>query len=277
MMSIAITGAGGNLGRLIIKQLLKALPPHEIIACVRHPEAAQDLADQGIAVRLCDYDRSDTLQAAFSGISRLLLISSPHPDDSIRLRQHAHVIEAAKQASVGHLLYTSFAFAENGACPLVHLHLATEHAIMAAGLPYTMLRSGLYTDIAGAFDLSAALASGELRVPPGDWRFNSVSRRDLAAAIAAVLADADRYRNQRLELTAPQTWRMADLAAALTGLSGNPITVVTDAAVNNWVFGFLQLIDTASTSDDLERLLSRPPETLLESIRPFVRINPPLL
>ncbi|WP_316245523.1 NAD(P)H-binding protein [Gorillibacterium timonense] len=167
-MSITITGANGKLGSLIIQHLLNRIPAERIVACVRHVESGTAYAELGVEVRHCDYDQPDSLEQAFAGASQLLLISSPHPDDTIRMRQHAHAIEAAKKAKVGHLLYTSFAFADKGQVSLTHLHTATEHAIRTTGIAYTFLRSGLYVDFVDALDLNAAIAHGSLTVPPGD-------------------------------------------------------------------------------------------------------------
>lgn len=104
-MSTVITGANGRLGRFIIKGLLHRVQPDQIVACVRHMESGKSLEELGIAVRFCDYDEPASLEEAFAGASRLLFISSPHPDDTVRLRQHAHVVEAAKKRTLA-IFYT---------------------------------------------------------------------------------------------------------------------------------------------------------------------------
>lgn len=268
-MSIIITGTSGKLGSIIIEQLLRRVPADQIVACVRRLETGKHFEEQGIAVRFCDYDQPDSLEQAFAGASRLLLISSPHHDDTVRIRQHAQVIEAAKKTKVDHFLYTSFAFPENSAIPLSHLHLATEHAIRTTGIPYTLLRNGLYMDFVGTLDLNAAIATGKLNVYPGNWKFNSVTRLDLAAAIAAVLLEHS-HENKTYELTAPTAWTFSDLAAALSDLAGKPISLCQDPQIQNWIYGFLSKIDTSSTSDDLEKLLGHPVTALKESIKPFI-------
>jgi Predicted nucleoside-diphosphate-sugar epimerases len=269
-MSIAITGASGQLGHLIIEGLLRRIPAEWILACVRRPDASGWFEERGVSVRPCDYDQPDALEQAFAGVSRLLLISSSHQDDTVRLRQHAHVIEAAKKAKVGHLLYTSFAYADYGSVPLAHLHLATEQAILASGIPYTFLRNALYTDIVGALGLPGAIAQGELVVRSGDWTFNTVTRPDLAEAAAAVLANSEAHLNRSYELTASRTWTFEDLADVLAEIAGKPITLRRDPEVQSWIYGFLSRIDTSSVSVDLERLLGRPTTSLLESIQPMV-------
>ncbi|TCZ75251.1 SDR family NAD(P)-dependent oxidoreductase [Paenibacillus albiflavus] len=268
-MSIVITGANGKLGRLIIEHLLTIVPADQIFACVRHTQSCEYWKKQGITVRLCDYDQPETLEQAFANASQLLLISSSHPDDTIRLRQHAHVIEAAKKAKVEHILYTSFAFCDKGTIPRTYLHLATEHAIRTTGIPYTFLRSGLYMDFIGMFGLNDAIVKGELSVYPGDWQFNSITRLDLAFAIVAVLTESG-HQNKIYELTASHTWTFQDLAETLSELAGKPISLQQDPDIQNWIYGFLSKIDTTSTSDQLEQLLGHPITPLQESIKAFI-------
>jgi NAD(P)H dehydrogenase (quinone) len=268
-MTIVITGAGGKLGSLLIDQLLQNVPPHQIAACVRRPEAGERYEKQGVSVRHCDYDDPATLEQAFAGASQLLLISSSHQDDSIRLRQHLNVIEAAKKSNVKRLLYTSFAFLERGSGPPIPLHLATEEAIRAAGIPYVILRNALYIDFVGVLDLPSAISTGRLTIPPGEWRFNSVSRQDLAYASAILLSDVG-MTNQVYELTASSSWSFEDLSVALSSLTGKSITVNRDPSIQNWIFKFLRSMDTSSTSHDLERLLRHPVTTLSDSIKPFI-------
>ncbi|MBU5671543.1 NAD(P)H-binding protein [Paenibacillus brevis] len=269
-MSILITGANGKLGSLIIGQLLKIVPPEHLIAGVRRLESGKQYEQQGITVRLCDYDQPESLEAAFAGASQILLISSSHHDDTIRLRQHIHAVEAAKKSKAGHLLYTSFAYPEHGAGSPVHLHLATEYAIRTTGIPYTFLRNALYTDFLGALDLGAALDKGQLEIPPGDWTFNAVTRRDLALATAAILSQPEVHKNKTYELTAPSPWTFRDVAAALTELTGKPVDLLPDPEISHWIYSFLRSIDTSSTSNQLEQLIGMPLTSLKDSIRPFI-------
>lgn len=263
-MSIVITGANGKLGSLIIKQLLQKVSADQIVACVRHPEKAEEYRKQGIC--LCDYDLPESLDQAFAGASKLLLISSSNHDDTIRLRQHAHVIEAAKKMKVEHLLFTSFAFLGVGSISPSHLYLATEHAILTSGIPHTFLRNSLYTDFVGVLGMDTALATGELSIYPGDWKFNTVTRNDLAVGIATVLSESG-HENKTYELTAPRPWTFNDLVIALSELSGKPIILRQDPQIQNWIYGFLGKIDTCSTSADLEKLIGGPVTSLKDSIK----------
>jgi len=268
-MSILITGANGQLGKHIIRELLQKVPASRIIACVRRPDQAAEYREQGIEVRFGDYDQPDSLQDAFAGVSSLLLISSSHSDDSIRIAQHTRVIEAAQKAGVNHLLYTSFAFPAKDPIPPGHVHLLTEQAVHDSGIPYTILRNALYTDFVGVLNLNEAVRSGKLITYPGDWKFNTMIREDLAAATAAVLASGI-AGNHTYELAAPRTWEFAELAAVLSELSGQPVRHIQDARVQNWIYGFLGKINTSSTSADLENLLNRPATSLRDSILPFI-------
>lgn len=138
-MKIMITGATGQLGRLIIEQLSQRLPARQIVAGVRRMEQAPLFLEPEIEVRKVDYDLPETLDEAFHGISRLLLISSSHTDDDVRLAQHKRVIDAAKRGGVRHLLYTGFAFPQHSTDRSTpgNVHTLTEQAIIESGMGYT--------------------------------------------------------------------------------------------------------------------------------------------
>lgn len=99
-MTIAITDANGQMDRLLIDELIRFMPAEHIVACVRQSANAADYAEKGIHVRYADYDQPVSFDQAFSGVTKLLLISSSNQDDAVRLRQHQHVIDAAKKAGV---------------------------------------------------------------------------------------------------------------------------------------------------------------------------------
>ncbi|MCP1184657.1 NmrA family NAD(P)-binding protein [Paenibacillus sp. 1781tsa1] len=271
-MTIMITGATGQLGNLIIANLLVRVPATEIIAGVRNggmSETLKTLKDQGGEVRCIDYDRPGTLQNAFAGVSKLLLISSSHTDDTVRLTQHTSVINTAKNAGVEHILYTSFAFPQTSLKGSSSVHRLTEQVIFDSGMKYTILRNGLYIDFVNVLGLQEAIQSGVLTTSAGDWRFNAVTRSDLAWAIANVLAE--KGHEQRIyELAAPKTWNFADLAEVLTALANRPVMHIEDVSVQHWIYPFLSSIDTGSTSKDLEQLMGKPITSLEESIAPFL-------
>ncbi|QUL57802.1 NmrA family NAD(P)-binding protein [Paenibacillus tritici] len=271
-MTIMITGATGQLGILIMEYLLERIPAGQMIAGVRKLEQAAPLQEQGIGVRVADYDVPESLNEAFDGITRLLLISSSHTDDNVRLAQHKRVIDAAVQSGVGHILYTGFAFSQRRSDPGKpdNVHTLTEQAIMESGLEYTFLRNALYIDFVGVLGLKEALSSGELITAPGEWRFNSVGRRDLALAATAAVLGEDGAGNHIYELTAPQTWDFDDLAEVLTEVAGKPVVHRQDDGIQHWIYAFMSKLDTSSTSGDLERLMGRPVTPLKDSILPFL-------
>ncbi|WP_337099216.1 NmrA family NAD(P)-binding protein [Paenibacillus sp. YIM B09110] len=272
-MKIAITGANGQLGIIIMEQLLTRLPAEQMIACVREPGTMKRYGQLGVTVKRCDYDQPDTLPQAFEGATHVLLISSSHRDDLVRIRQHSHVIEAAKRADISHLMYTSFAYPEASSASIAHMHRATEQTILAAGMTYTFFRNAFYVDFVNVLDLNTAITSRELVIAPGNWHFNAVSRFDLGRAIASVLSEPELHSNRIYELTVPTAWQFNDLANALSELTGTSITVREDAAAQHWIYGLLRKLDTSSTSDAMERLIGSPVTSLLETIRPFIHPN----
>jgi NAD(P)H dehydrogenase (quinone) len=271
VMSIMVTGATGQLGSLIIDNLLQFVPAGEIIACVRDREKANDLLEKGVEIRFGDYDQPDTLIQAFTGVAELLFISSSHPDDNVRLNQHSEVVHAALKAGVKHLLYTSFAFPPKGQIPTNHVHLLTEQMILKSGIDYTFLRNALYMDFVDVLGLKEAIQSGELITYPGNWLFNSVTRKDLALATAVVLTTTG-HLNQIYELTAPRSWDFSELAEVLSVLSGKRVVHRQDSSIQHWIYSFLGKIDTASTSKDMERLMGRPVTPLKESLFTFLQV-----
>ncbi|MGG4492582.1 NmrA family NAD(P)-binding protein [Brevibacillus reuszeri] len=265
-MTITVTGASGKLGSLIVRQLLQKVEANDITLCVRDPKKALLYQELDVDIRQIDYDSPESLQQAFTHTSRLLFISSPHMDDTVRIRQHSHVVEAAKKANVEHIIYTSFAFPEKSDISLTHLHLATEHAIRTTGIPYTFLRNALYADFIAQLGLGVATRTGELITYPGIDGFNSVTREDLALAAANILTN-DAHKNQTYELTASRPWHFADLVQALTEITGAPITHREDSRADNWLYRFLSRIDTTSTTNDLETLIEKPTVSLYEAVR----------
>ncbi|AIQ52651.1 NmrA family transcriptional regulator [Paenibacillus sp. FSL R7-0331] len=266
-MRIMITGATGQLGGLIIENLLQKLPAGNLVAGVRNLSKAAWLRQSGIEIRHTDYDLPESLETSFAGISRLLFISSPHQEDTVRLLQHKRVIEAARRAGVGHTLYTGFAFSHQGS--IDNIHTLTEQAILDSGMKYTFLRNALYMDFVNVLDLNEAISSSVLNTPPGNWRFNAVPRSDLALAAAEIVA-SDGHVNKSYDLTAPHAWTFADLAHALTELSGKPVIHREDPKIQHWIYNWLSAINTASTSRDLERWMGRPAASLKESVAPFI-------
>lgn len=216
---IVVTGASGQLGRLVIEALLKKLPAGEIVAAVRQPEKVADLAARGVQVRRADYDQPASLAAAFAGADKLLLISAS--EVGRRVPQHRAVIEAAKAAGVGLLAYTSILHADISPLPLAAEHLETEKLIRASGLPAVILRNGWYSEnyVAG---LPAALQYGVVLGSAGEGGIASAARADYAEAAAAVLL-ADDQAGRLYELAGDQAYTLADLAGEISQQSGKAV------------------------------------------------------
>ncbi len=216
---IVITGASGQLGRLVIEALLQKVPAGEIVAAVRNPEKVADLAARGVQVRVADYDQPATLAAAFAGADKLLLISAS--EVGRRLPQHRAVIDAAKAAGVGLLAYTSILHADSSPLPLAAEHKETEALIRASGLPAVILRNGWYTEnyLAG---IPAALQYGVVLGSAGEGRIASAARADYAAAAAAVLT-LDNQAGRIYELAGDESYTLADLAGEIAKQSGRAV------------------------------------------------------
>lgn len=216
---IVVTGASGQLGRLVIEALLKKLPANEVVAAVRHPEKVADLAARGVQVRQADYDQPASLASAFKGADKLLLISAS--EVGRRVPQHRAVIEAAKAASVGLLAYTSILHADTSPLPLAAEHQETESLIRASGLPAVLLRNGWYSEnyLAG---VPTALQYGVVLGSAGEGRIASAARADYAEAAAAVLM-LDNQAGRIYELAGDQAYTLGDLAREISLQSGKAV------------------------------------------------------
>jgi NAD(P)H dehydrogenase (quinone) len=216
---IIVTAASGQLGRLVIAELLKRVPAENIVAAVRDPAKAVDLADQGVLVRHADYNDPATLDAALEGATKVLLISSN--DLGNRVSQHRNVIDAAARAKVGLLAYTSVLHADSSTLSLAGEHRATEEAVRASGLPYSLLRNGWYVENY-TVSLGGAIAHGALAGGAGEGRISAAARADYAEAAAVVLASSGAVE-QVYELAGDTAFTLAELAAEVSRQSGKTI------------------------------------------------------
>ncbi|KNC90951.1 SDR family oxidoreductase [Trabulsiella odontotermitis] len=217
---IAITGATGQLGQLVITELLKRVAASQIVAIVRNPAKADTLRQQGITVRAGDYDDPAALTAALQGVDKLLLISSSEVGK--RAAQHRNVINAARTAGVQFIAYTSLLHADTSPLGLHVEHVDTEKQLAASGIPYALLRNGWYTEnyLASA---PPALEHGVFIGAAGDGKIASASRADYAAAAARVISE-DGHAGKIYELAGDSAWTLSDLAAALSKHGGKPVT-----------------------------------------------------
>jgi len=215
-MTIAITGATGQLGRLVVARLKARMPAAQLVALVRSPAKAADL---GIAAREADYARPETLADALAGVDTLLLISSS--EVGRRAVQHRNVIGAARQAGVERIVYTSLLHADTSPLNLAGEHLDTEAALKAAGIPYTVLRNGWYTEnYTGS--VKDALTGGALIGSAGDGRISSAARADYADAAAAVISTRG-HDGKTYELAGDEAYTLAELAAEISRQAGRTI------------------------------------------------------
>lgn len=215
-MTIAITGATGQLGRLIVERLKTRVEPARLRALVRTPAKAADL---GIQALEADYDRPPTLAAALAGVDTLMLVSSS--EVGRRTEQHRHVIEAARAAGVRRIVYTSLLHADTSELSLAGEHRYTERMLKDSGLAWTILRNGWYTEnYMGS--VAGALAGGVLVGSAGQGRIASAARADYAEAAAVVLAGAG-HEGQTYELAGDAAYTLDELAAELSRQSGRTI------------------------------------------------------
>ncbi len=277
-MTILVTGASGNYGRLAIQSLLeKGVPASEIVAGARTPEKAEGL---GVRVVPLDYTDSASIDAALEGVDSVLLVSSSEVGQ--RATQHANVIAAAGKAGVKHLVYTSAPAATTSALILAPEHKATEEAIAASGIPATILRNAWYTEnylgtLATARDTGAVLTSA------GEGRVSSASRKDYAEAAAVVLSEPG-HIGQVYELSGDTAWSFAEFAETAAGIIGSPVALLSVTpeehavalagfGLDEGTVGFVVGLDgnirdglLGVTTGDLGRLIKRPTTPLAEGL-----------
>ncbi|HAT1614455.1 TPA: SDR family oxidoreductase [Raoultella ornithinolytica] len=216
---IAITGATGQLGHLVLQNLLKTTAASQIVAIVRNPAKAEALSQQGIVVRQADYTDEAAFTAALQGVDKLLLISSSEVGQ--RTPQHRNVIHAAKAAGVKFIAYTSLLHADKSPLGLHVEHVETEKMLADSGIPYALLRNGWYTEnyLASA---PPALEHGVFIGAAGDGKIASATRADYAKAAARVIAE-EGHAGKVYELAGDEAWTLSELAAALSKQSGKNV------------------------------------------------------
>lgn len=219
---IAITAATGQLGQLVIDQLLTRVSANQIVAVVRNPAKAASLAARGIVVRAASYDDPAALEQAFSGVEKVLLISGT--DFGQRLAQHTNVIRAAQRAGARLLVYTSLLRADATPLNLGPEHAATEQVIKASGLPHVILRNGWYHENYTA-SIPPALAHNAFVGAAGEGHIASAARADYAAATVAALTDRAQL-NRTYELAGDTAYTLAEFAAELSRQTGQTIPYV---------------------------------------------------
>ena len=279
-MTIAVTGATGQLGRLVLEELLKSQEPGSLVAVVRDAAKAGELGARGVQVRVADYSNPAALEAALHGVDKLLLVSGS--EVGARVAQHANVVNAAKAAGVGFIAYTSVLAADTTALILAPEHKATEELIRASGIDNTILRNGWYTENY-AQTVATARQTGAVVAAAGDGRVASAARADYAAAAAAVLSSAG-HEGRTYELSGDYAWDFKELATAITKIAGREVAyqpvsapelveALTNAGLDEGTAGFLAALDTdtragllGTVTGELSWLIGRPTTPLLQAL-----------
>ncbi|MFS2222596.1 SDR family oxidoreductase [Pantoea sp. B65] len=215
-MTIAITGATGQLGQLVVEKLKSKVAASDIVALVRTPARAASL---GVTAREADYTKPETLESALRGVDTLLLISGNEIGQ--RATQHANVIAAAKKSGVKRIVYTSLLRADSSPLNLAPEHVQTESDLKASGIAWTILRNGWYTEnYTGS--IAPALGLGAFYGSAGEGKISSAARADYAEAAVVVLT-SEGHDGKTYELAGDTAWTLSDLAAEVSAQAGKEI------------------------------------------------------
>jgi NAD(P)H dehydrogenase (quinone) len=244
---IVVTGASGQLGRLVVKELLKSVQPGEVVAAVRSPDKVSDFAELGVEIRSMDYTKPDTLDAAFAGVEKVLLISSSEVGS--RTAQHANVINACSNAGVKLLAYTSILHADSTPLPLAEEHKQTETLLAQSGVPHVLLRNGWYTENYTAA-VPVSLEYGQVMGCAGEGRISSAARADYALAAARVLLSGDQA-GKVYELAGDSAYTLNDLAAEIARQSGEAVVYQNLSEEE-----YFDVLKNAGLPDPVARLLA---------------------
>jgi NAD(P)H dehydrogenase (quinone) len=225
--TILVTGAAGQLGQRVIHHLLETykVPAANIVAATRDPARLASLAAKGVATRKADFDDAASLEAAFKGVDRLLIIST----DALavpgqRLRQHKAAVEAAAKAGVKHIAYTSMPSPDKSVVTFALDHLGTENAIKASGIPYTIIRNAWYHDNY-LMGMPHNLHAGKWYTSADDGKISTISRDDCALAIAAALASPS-TESVTYTLTGARSLAAKEIAGIVADVAGKPLEAV---------------------------------------------------
>jgi NAD(P)H dehydrogenase (quinone) len=281
---ILVTGATGQLGKIVIEKLSEKIPTNQIAALVRDSSKAIHLIGQGINVKVGDYHNTESLEAAFQGVDKLLLISSNDFND--RLGQHKKVVDAAVKAGVKHVFYTGVTMNDINSSPLkpfLEDHYLTEDYIKASGLIFTFLENGLYSEVIPMF-LGENVTETGVFFPAGEAKVVFASRIDLGEVIANILL-GDGHENKTYNLTGEKAYSFEDIAIILSELSKKNVQYISpDPEVFEQTlkkFGLPEHIiqmslgfalgmknnDFDKSYDTLEKLLNRKPTDLKDFLK----------
>jgi len=282
---IAITGASGELGRLVIKCLLERISADQITGLIRDQSKAQGLVDLGVALRHADYNEPGTFAEALKGVDTLLLISSN--ETGVRTTQHRTVIDAAKASGIKLIAYTSVLHADVSSLGLAADHRDTEEALRESGIPYVLLRNGWYSENYLA-NVPSALEHGVLLGSAADGRISSAPRADYAEAAAVVLT-TEGQAGKVYELAGDSSYTLSDLASMISQNTEKPViyqdlpqsefeAVLSSIGLPSGLAALLADSDAAAAQgalyDDsgmLSALIERPTTPVLDSLMEIVQ------
>jgi NAD(P)H dehydrogenase (quinone) len=281
---ILVTGATGQLGKVVVQQLLKKTSANKIAALVRDESKASDFKAKGVDIRLGSYDDTASLEQAMQGIEKVLLIAGT--DEENRVRQHQNVIDAAKKAGVQCIAYTSRTLKDRTtmANKLMEDHFQTEDYLKASGVGYAIFRNVLYMDALPQFVGGEKVFETGIHFPTGQGKVPYALRSDMGEAIANWLVEG-KCENKTYNLTGSEAYSFDDVARTLSTLSGKevkytPVEVAafaeqmkgrgTPDVIVQRVIGFLTDIKNGQEEDvspELEKLLGRKPASLQEGLK----------
>lgn len=228
MGKILITGVTGHLGRIVVEKLLSKVPASNVKVLVRDAAKGESFKQQGVEVAIGSYDDKASLVAAFKDVDKLYFISGS--DIVNRGKQHENVVNAAKEAKVGHVIYTSFQRKNETTTSPIYMvaatHLLTEKLLQESGLNYTILKHGIYTEMIPLFIGEKVLETGVIFLPAGEGKTAFALRSDFADAAVAVLTGAG-HENRSYELTGPEAVSYAEIAAKISAITGKTVSYVT--------------------------------------------------
>ena len=283
-MKIAVTGATGQLGQLVVNSLLEKGTSIKVIAVVRDEKKALPLVKRGAEVRVAHYGDPAALKAAFSGVDRLLLISSSEVGQ--RIEQHKNVINAAKAAGVKHIVYTSAPRATTTTLIIAPEHKATEENILQSGMEYTILRNNWYTENYKD-QVETASKTGTIVSAAGAGRVASATRADFAAGAVAVLLGTG-HEGKIYELGGDYAWDYNELAETIEEIIGKPVVykavdvgtlidILKSAGLDEGMAGFFAALDgniaegaLSEVTGELSRLIGRPTTSLRKGLKDTV-------
>ncbi len=279
-MKIAITGATGQLGQLVVNGLLEKGTSIKVIAVVRDEKKALPLAKHGAEIRVAGYGDPAALKAAFSGVDKLLLISSSELGQ--RIEQHKNVINAAKAAGVKHIVYTSAPRATTTTLIVAPEHKATEENILQSGMEYTILRNNWYTENYKNI-VETARKTGAIVAAVGAGRVASATRVDFAAGAVAVLLGTG-HEGKIYELGGDYAWDYNELAETIGEIIEKPVAyksvdagtligILKGAGLEEGIAGFIAALDgnfaegaLSEVTGELSKLIGRPTTSLRKGL-----------